>query len=785
MPTLVDITLPILSSLAGENDQTDDASETIIFHGDESTIYSRQSREGGGIDESTMFLSPVRKSPAKAKIDIMDKSTILLSPYTTNKNNEDKNNATQKSMLDNFYKEESTILSRSLLNEHPQNDNDEVNYSFEASGQGQQVHFDNQRRHYNQDSSSRCPNRDIYKEKYQDYVKGTIANFQNRQPGRLRDYTQMSSEEKVEAQKNLLDLLAKLGITRVTQGEESVSRMESQPARDPCMNHHQSPRNSQIDYPQDPAQVSGQDRKDHPQDPDETILSISPQATSRSTLQPSSRLSSYLNMKDTSPICPPHSLSKSHDEAYLEADKSALLLSPGDNLQQISDASNTSFGFQNNNYNEESVEIPRAEKSFSSHSNSYKSPDRFRRPNPQKRVASTSGKRGSDTVRQRIMSDDMTPPLEIIQRDSEIIISSHMSRLSISPSSGPRDLFEASQSPISPRLTYGTCHEDDEKPSGMYKGPSNPKQRHHLRSARDSEVTIDTVELTQRKLGSKDKRRGMRDIPINIKLAPGATFHLDKLSVKRTEVERPIRGNNKKGNSGKSRMRRWVNFPDPLVRYNRKQKQILNDIYEWIDESESNADVEDIDDTSRNVIFSLSPQQIIDVTLKVLSKDSSEQDKSINVSSKSKPNGGTIIVVRRKEDTAQWETALREGTCCSVLNHATLSLSERIRASTSEKARKYDVVLATFDSLKSPDVAIPVNEFGHAIFTKPTNNNGWYSNRSSDDSNTKQQCKQFSVLHRIDFKRIVFVDVLGRKSFLAKYGTARATAAIALRGSSR
>ena len=81
-------------------------------------------------------------------------------------------------------------------------------------------------------------------------------------------------------------------------------------------------------------------------------------------------------------------------------------------------------------------------------------------------------------------------------------------------------------------------------------------------------------------------------------------------------------------------------------------------------------------------------------------------------------------------------------------------------------------------------MAIPVNESGHAVESQTSSNDGWYSNRSLNE-NKAQKCKQLSVLHQVSFKRIIFVDQLGRKSFLVKHGTARTTAAIALRGYSR
>ena len=179
----------------------------------------------------------------------------------------------------------------------------------------------------------------------------------------------------------------------------------------------------------------------------------------------------------------------------------------------------------------------------------------------------------------------------------------------------------------------------------------------------------------------------------------------------------------------------------------------------------------------------MSYQQIIDLTLKILLK--SESDEAYEeIRRKSSLQGKTIIIGRSKEDISKWESALRDSTGCSVLNHATLSLSERIRAATGEKATKYDVVLTTFDALKSPDMAIAVNESGHVVESQAAKNDGWYASRTSDKDKA-QKCKQLSVLHQVAFKRIVFVDLLGKKSFLVKHGTARAEAAIALRGESR
>jgi hypothetical protein len=757
MPTLVDIQLPEGSSAGGplsQQDVADDASETILFD-DVSTVLSQKSR--AAIDESTMLLSPVN----------IKKNSGEIIPRN----------------LTDAYDDVSTILSRSLIgNQHTEDHDkkDDNRLIYDA----QEDHDDAIRPEIRRGESQAAmphPNQDLYREKYQDFVNSTIADFQNKHPGKLRDYRLMAVEEKEQAQRYLLDLLSRLGITRgMSGGNGEVSMRESQSHRHNTSDRHDS--HGQLHHGLE-----------------ETVLSISPQISRKHTV-------SFHH--DVSFLMEQHSPSGDHDESYMGADKSELLLSPGDpgdfqkdadksalllspggfqqeeQHQQSMEHSDTSFGFQNDRMDdsgEESVEVVRADKSISSYSNSYDSPE-HNRPNPHKRLASSSGKRGADMVRQRL-SQESTPSLTDPRRDSnsEIDISSHMHRLSISPP----DLFEASQSPIPPRLTYGSSDDETDESFDNCRRATGNSQRRGTR-ARESDVTIDTVESGYKRSDQGDnnsKRRAMREIPVNVKLAPGATFHLDKLHVTRTEMERTEKSSKKKGI--RSRVRRMVNFPDPLVHYSKRHRRVLKDIFEWIDESEEQSRGDEDGPPAGCIIFSLTYKKIVDLALKVLLKDPSANDRSIDQHSDSNNlRGQTIIVVRTKEDLSKWETALREGTGCSVMNHATLSLSERVRASTAEKAARYDVVLTTFDALKSPDIAIPVSELGHAIVSKPVSNDGWYS-KNSWDNTAPRTCKQLSVLHHIEFKRIVFTDVLGRKSFLAKHGTARAAAALALRGDGR
>lgn len=162
--------------------------------------------------------------------------------------------------------------------------------------------------------------------------------------------------------------------------------------------------------------------------------------------------------------------------------------------------------------------------------------------------------------------------------------------------------------------------------------------------------------------------------------------------------------------------------------------------------------------------------------------------------------GGTLIVLRGKEDIAQWEVALREYTSLSVLNHSALQSNSRKHANMALKCAGFDVVLTTYDSIKSKEVTIPVDSDGCAILQSKLeagrrkidgngdDGGGWFTSRTSGTQSGRshpQQCHQLSILHRMSWYRVVLMDVLGRKGFLTKAGTARAQAAIALNSQSR
>jgi hypothetical protein len=78
-----------------------------------------------------------------------------------------------------------------------------------------------------------------------------------------------------------------------------------------------------------------------------------------------------------------------------------------------------------------------------------------------------------------------------------------------------------------------------------------------------------------------------------------------------------------------------------------------------------------------------------------------------------------------------------------------------------------------------------LNDDGHVV-RKAERQDGWLSSRSSShDEESPLRLEKLSVLHMLDWERIVFVDILGRGSYTAKYGTFRSKAATALNSASR
>jgi hypothetical protein len=162
-------------------------------------------------------------------------------------------------------------------------------------------------------------------------------------------------------------------------------------------------------------------------------------------------------------------------------------------------------------------------------------------------------------------------------------------------------------------------------------------------------------------------------------------------------------------------------FADPISRFPTRVAARLNTAFHFLMEKERGAHP---DDPTKNlhvqghsescgVVLSMPIQQIVSVTSKLLLqtiKSARSHQRSMNsLSTKTKRftpqynmsqekevlGGGTLIVLRGKEDIAQWEVALREYTSLSVMNHAELQSNLRKLANTAAKCAGFDVVIST------------------------------------------------------------------------------------------
>lgn len=98
----------------------------------------------------------------------------------------------------------------------------------------------------------------------------------------------------------------------------------------------------------------------------------------------------------------------------------------------------------------------------------------------------------------------------------------------------------------------------------------------------------------------------------------------------------------------------------------------------------------------------------------------------------------------------------------------------------------------SYDAIKAKEVTVPVDENGRAMLEADSRDadedGGWLTSRvagSQTGAQAPRKCHQLSVLHRMSWHRVIMLDVLGRKGFLTKPGTARVQAAVAINAHSR
>ena len=223
----------------------------------------------------------------------------------------------------------------------------------------------------------------------------------------------------------------------------------------------------------------------------------------------------------------------------------------------------------------------------------------------------------------------------------------------------------------------------------------------------------------------------------------------------------------------------------------KKKKSDDDDSVGWYSDDDSKSEDEVI---GRGIVISCTLPQIFGVALKLFvtngvkaksakkKRSPSPYGSQSRASTSSTLTGGTLIVLRDKEELPHWEQVLRERTCYSVMNHATISSAERKRSKIAGKCAGFQVVLTTYDALKAKESSYALDDIGRAIYDDSGSQGGWMTSRSQSN---RQSCEHLSVLHQLTWHRVIFMDVLGRQSYTCKPATARFKATIALNAKSR
>ncbi|KAL7562254.1 hypothetical protein ACA910_004060 [Epithemia clementina (nom. ined.)] len=379
----------------------------------------------------------------------------------------------------------------------------------------------------------------------------------------------------------------------------------------------------------------------------------------------------------------------------------------------------------------------------------FQSPDHCNESLAKKRLPSRSGKRGADNRRARLSCELATPGMALEKS---------LGRMSLSPELH----FPASQSPILPGGASPLhAHDGPDSSSiddiSIGDGEENkgqiPLSVRNDKSMQDSLATFDSFAL-------EDYRgRPLKQLIHNVGLKKDGIIHYQPLQT----VMRPQKVKDE-------------SYPDPLKLYPKPTRSCLNAIYKRAIKLTTR-------EPRSTVIFSLTADQIIHLSLKLLMSDSvASIDPTL---SQQLLFGNTLIVTRDKTWIQAFGQALREGSSLSVLDHSSLPLKERKSPSSTERLSRFGAVLTTFEALKSNDTTLALDDSGGILLPDGASQGNWHSSRNGSQAVGIPSLAQCSILHRIHWKRVVMVDAIGRKSYLVKPETSRFVAAKTLKADSR
>eukprot|EP00978_Attheya_sp_CCMP212_P021910 scaffold64441_cov45-Attheya_sp.AAC.1 len=453
------------------------------------------------------------------------------------------------------------------------------------------------------------------------------------------------------------------------------------------------------------------------------------------------------------------------------------------------------------------------------------SPDGFHSPmtprkSNRKRFATTSGKKGADLQRLRGLQDDELHALDIQHSQSAFQHATPADEFEISSI-----LAGASQSPILHRdeldESIRSSSSDSESIDSLQDNERLEEDENYSNSDKEDEIESVNCTILPRRARARgdDTVQNNDKAPAHLRLRDGAYFQMDPIRVRQVQKaqrKKGTRGKTKRTTTSRPGMRKPMTtpihessrrqsitpshyFPSPLAPFTAGLKERLTIVanavkgMDKLGRQPGNMNDCIVDDVfGQGVVLSLSSDQIIAIVLKLLGSEGTGKIKKRPSSAESSAptsiiRGGTLIVLRSKEEIEQWECALLERTAYSVINHSSIPSSERKRAGIATRCAGFDIVLTTFDAIKSKDLTMPLDLNGRALLQTTASENGWFSSRIEPDTGAPrpQSCLPVSVLHKLLWHRIVFVDILGRKSYTTKAETTRLKAAVALKGMSR
>lgn len=569
-----------------------------------------------------------------------------------------------------------------------------------------------------------------YMDNHKHYIESRIQAFRKANPGKLPDYKNMNPEERKREHQRVMDLLQRLGVGNNVVAA-CVNAKKGFSENNLISSRYEGNKSISSDYDNNDMNLSLDERFDN---------STKMRASKFETDSRHSQEPSYCNSEAKT-----RSRSSNHK---VEDVSHVFSLNDNDN----DDDNSTNLDEYLSAHSPSSVELARRDQQCGS-------PD-IKRQKP------TNDNNSFDASSPRMFElQNNTTPCRQKNRPSDFLEHS-IGRLSIEDGNA----FTASQSPI--QICSGSRMSSI---GALNTAGLSLSQASFGGKTNDTPSTCFNAQSVEETMMMNDKRvrwdyegRCTKEAPTAVRLKDGEVFHL-----------KPLKTDCPRRDTFKS-----TEVCNSFRYYPEKVQRRLNHVFNWLLRRDQMKTQQGMSKAA--IVLSVPAQHVVDLVLQLLLTTSNRKESATYGSqSADMLQGKTLIITRTKEELEGWGRSLREGSTLSVLNHPSLPLKQRKTQSSAAMCTKYDVVMTTYDAIKSPDVTVTLDSDGYAINHQTGVENGWYASKSVASETEVQDYKQLSILLRVNWRRVVFVDESGRKSFLLKLGTSRSMACTALNAKSR